>query len=103
MTNYDTIAHHFPDPPNNNGMEGITVNTRNYHVVVVKERKPGLLIELDSSLTTILSTRVLQPSQGVIHPELNAEKLDVSGLSYDRSTYTLWIVSDKGRSLFPYY
>ena len=37
MTNYDTIAHHFPDPPDNNGLEGITVNTRNNHVVVVKE------------------------------------------------------------------
>jgi uncharacterized protein YjiK len=23
MTNYDTIAHHFPDPPDNNGLEGI--------------------------------------------------------------------------------
>ena len=102
MTNYDTIAHHFPDPPDNNGLEGITVNTRNDHVVVVKEHQPGLLIELDSSLTTILSTRVLQPSQGFIHPELKAEKLDFSGLSYDSSSDTLWIVSDKGRCLFQY-
>ena len=23
MTNYDTIAHHFPDSPDNNGLEGI--------------------------------------------------------------------------------
>ncbi|MEC8732302.1 MAG: SdiA-regulated domain-containing protein [Cyanobacteriota bacterium] len=102
MTNYDTIAHHFPDPPDNNGLEGITVNTRNNHVVVVKERKPGLLIELDSTLTTILSTRVLQASQGFMHPELKAEKLDFSGLSYDSSSDTLWIVSDKGRCLFQY-
>ena len=102
MTNYDTIAHHFPDPPENNGLEGITVNTRNNHVVVVKERQPGLLIELDSTLTTILSTRMLQPSQGFMHPELNTEKLDFSGLSYDSSSDTLWIVSDKGRCLFQY-
>ena len=102
MTNFDTIAHHFPDPPDNNGLEGITVNTRNNHVVVVKECQPGLLIELDSSLTTILSTRVLQPSQGFIHPELEAEKLDFSGLSYDSSRDTYWIVSDKGRCLFQY-
>ncbi len=102
MTNYDTIAHHFPDPPDNNGLEGITVNTRNNHVVVVKECQPGLLIELDSSLTTILSTRVLQPSQGFIHPELEAEKLDFSGLSYDSSSDSYWIVSDKGRCLFQY-
>ena len=102
MTNYDTIAHHFPDSPDNNGLEGITVNTSNNHVVVVKERKPGLLIELDSTLTTILSTRVLQASQGFMHPELKAEKLDFSGLSYDSSSDTLWIVSDKGRCLFQY-
>jgi len=102
MTNFDTIAHHFPDPPDNNGLEGITVNTRNDHVVVVKEHQPGLLIELDSSLTTILSTRVLQPSQGFIHPELEAEKLDFSGLSYDSSSDSYWIVSDKGRCLFQY-
>ena len=89
MANYDTIAHHFPDPPANNGLEGITVNTRNDHVVVVKEHQPGLLIELDSSLTTILSTRLLQPSQGVMHPELEAEKLDFSGLSYDSRRETL--------------
>ena len=76
MTNYDTIAHHFPDPPDNNKLEDITVNTKNNHVVVVKEQQPGLLIELDSSLTTILSTRVLQPSQGFAHPELKGEQLD---------------------------
>ena len=102
MENYGLVADHFPDPPDNKGLEGITVNTRNNHVVVVKERKPGLLIELDSTLTTILSTRVLQASQGFMHPELKAEKLDFSGLSYDSSSDTLWIVSDKGRCLFQY-
>ena len=102
MTNYDTIAHHFPDPPDNNGLEGITVNTKNNHVVVVKEQQPGLLIELDSSLTTILSTRVLQPSQGLIHPKLKADKLDFLGLSYDSTSDTLSIISDKGRCLFQY-
>ena len=40
MTNYDMIAHHFPDPPDNNGLEGITVNTSNNHVVVVKSASP---------------------------------------------------------------
>ncbi|MCB4406756.1 SdiA-regulated domain-containing protein [Synechococcus sp. MU1642] len=102
MTNYNTIAHHFPDPPENNGLEGITVNTRNDHVFVLKEHQPGLLIELDSSLTKILSKRVLQPSQGFIHPELKADMLDFSGLSYDSTSDTLWIISDKGRCLFQY-
>ena len=102
MTNYDTISHYFPDPPDNNGLEGITVNTSNDHVFVVKERRPGLLIELDASLTTILSTRVLQASQGFIHPELKADKLDFSGLCFDSSSDTIWIASDKGQCLFQY-
>ena len=102
MSNYDTIADYFPDPPDNNGLEGITVNTSNDHVFVVKEQRPGLLIELDPSLTTILSARVLQASQGFIHPELKAEKLDFSGLSYDSRNDNLWIASDKGQCLFLY-
>ena len=102
MTNYGTIAHHFQDPPHNNGLEGITVNTSNDPVVLVKECHPGLLIELDSSLTTILSARMLHANQGFIHPKLKAEKLNFSGLSYDSSSDTLWIVSDKGECLFQY-
>ena len=102
MTNYATIAHHFPNPPHNNGLEGITVNTSNDHVFVVKEQRPGLLIELDASLTTILSATELQASQGFIHPELKANKLDFSGLSFDSNSDTLWIASDKGRCLFQY-
>ena len=102
MANYGTIAHHFPDPPDNNGLEGITVNTSNDHVFVVKERCPGLLIELDASLTTIMSNRVLHANQGFIHPELKANKLDFSGLSYDSGSDTLWIASDKGECLFQY-
>ena len=82
--------------------ELLVVQERSNSVVVVKERKPGLLIELDSTLTTILSTRVLQASQGFMHPELKADKLDFSDLSYDSSSDTLWIVSDKGRCLFQY-
>jgi len=102
MTNYDTIAHHFPDPPDNNGLEGITVNTSNDHVFVVKEQRPGLLVELDPSLTTILSARVLEANQGFVHPALKDDTLDFSGLSYDSSSDTVWIASDKGQCLFQY-
>ena len=76
MTNYGRISHNFPDPPDNNELEGITVNTSNDHVVVVKECQPGLSIEFDSSLTKILSTRMLHANQGFIHPKLKADKLD---------------------------
>ena len=47
MANYASIARYFQDPPDNKGLEGITVNTRTGHLFVVKEGRPGLLIELD--------------------------------------------------------
>ena len=102
MDNYETIADYFPNSPDNNGLEGISVNTSNDHVFVVKERRPGLLIEIDPALTTILSTRLLQASQGFTHPTLKPKKLDFSGLSYDSRNDTLWIASDQGQCLFQY-
>ena len=68
MTNYDTIAHHFPDPPDNNGLEGITVNTSNNHVVVVKERQPGFLIELNSTSTQSSPPECCKPAKGSCIP-----------------------------------
>ena len=37
MENFASIAEHFPKRPDNKGLEGITVNTRSGHIVVVKE------------------------------------------------------------------
>ena len=100
MTNYATIAKHFPDLPDNKGLEGITVNADNGHVFVVKEGRPGLLIELDPSLTTILSAKELKADMGFAHPKVKPGKLDFSGLSYDSKRHTIWITSDKGQCLF---
>ena len=102
MHNYATIAKHFPETPNNKGLEGITVNTRNRHVFVVKEGQPGLLIELDAGCSTILSARLLTRANGFTHPTVGPDKLDFSGLSYDSHRDTLWIASDKGKCLFHY-
>ena len=55
MANYASVAMHFPSEPDNKGLEGITVNSTNQHVFVVKEGRPGLLIELDADFSTILS------------------------------------------------
>lgn len=102
MDNYAGIARHFPARPDNKGLEGITVNTRNQRVFVVKEGSPGLLIELDPSCRTILSSRLLTAENGFSHPKLEQRKLDFSGLSYDSQRDTIWIASDKGRCLFHY-
>ena len=102
MANYATIARHFPARPDNKGLEGITVNSRNQHVFVVKEGRPGLLIELDPDCTTILSSRLLTTANGFSHPKLGPRRLDFSGLSYDSQRDTLWIASDKGQCLCHY-
>ena len=102
MANYASIARYFPDPPNNKGLEGITVNTRTGHLFVVKEGRPGLLIELDGEGNSILEARLLNDRNGFVHPSVGAEKLDFSGLSYDAERNTIWITSDKGQCLFHY-
>ena len=55
MKNYNQIVHYFQDKDLNKGLEGITVNFNNDHVFILKEGKPGLLIELDSECKTILN------------------------------------------------
>jgi len=102
MAHYAAIARHFPAQPDNKGLEGITVNSRNQHVFVVKEGRPGLLIELDPDCNTILESRLLTPANGFSHPQVKQRKLDFSGLSYDSQRDTLWIASDKGQCLFHY-
>ena len=102
MENYSSISHLFPNPPDNKGLEGITVNTRNNHIFVVKEGRPGVLIEVSEDQSTILQSRLLSAENGFAHPSVGPEKLDFSGLSYDAQRDTIWITSDKGQCLFHY-
>ena len=102
MKKYRSIAQYFPDTPDNKGLEGITVNTRNGHIFVVKEGRPGLLIEISPDQHKILQSRLLTDKNGFEHPDLSVDKLDFSGLSYDCVRDTIWITSDKGECLFHY-
>ena len=102
LHNYSSIARHFPDPPDNKGVEGITVDTRTGNIIVVKEGRPGLLIAIDLPAARILESRLLTETNGFSHPQIPFKKLDFSGLSYDSSRNTLWITSDKGQCVFHY-
>lgn len=102
MQNFDRIESYFVNPPDNKGLEGITVNSRTNELYVVKEGRPGLLIAIDPSQRTILESRLLTPDNGFSHPKLDQKKLDFSGLSYDAVRDTIWITSDKGQCLFHY-
>ena len=100
LKNYDQIAVYFNHKNQNKGLEGITINFNNNHIFVVKEGEPGLLIELDSKCETIINHYMLNEKHGFIHPRIKSEKLDFSGLSYDHTSDTIWITSDKGECLF---
>ena len=100
LMNYDQIAVYFNHKNQNKGLEGITINFNNNHIFVVKEGEPGLLIELDSKCETIMNHCKLNEKHGFKHPRIKSEKLDFSGLSYDYTSDTIWITSDKGECLF---
>ena len=100
LKNYDQIAVYFNHKNQNKGLEGITINFNNNHIFVVKEGEPGLLIELDSKCETIMNHCKLNEKHGFKHPRIKSEKLDFSGLSYDYTSDTIWITSDKGECLF---
>lgn len=102
MANYNNIRDYFTDPTDNNGLEGITVNTRNNHVFVVKEGPPGFLIEFDADLQTVLNAGALSLENGFDHTSVGAKKFDFPGLSYDGIHDTIWIISDEGQFLFHY-
>ena len=102
MENYSSIADHFPAKPDNEGLEGITVNTQTDHIVVVNEARPGLLIEIDLPRGRILHAILLEETNGFNHADLSIDKLNFFGLSYDSSRETFWITSDIGQCLFHY-
>ena len=66
----------------------------------MKEGNPGLLIELDSECKTLINYCLLDEKHGFKHPKIKSNKLDFSGLSYDRFRDTIWITIDKGECLF---
>lgn len=102
MANYDSIAAYFSRGGKNKGLEGITWNSNTGTFFVMKEAKPGLLIELCPDLLSIRDHRLLNEANGFIDHEVVADSIDFSDLCYDGSTDCFWIISDKARRLFMY-
>ena len=78
---------HPPVDGGNSSLEGITINTQNNHLFLVKEKNPLVLIELDNSLEIIKYKRV------------NFAE-DLSGIFYDGQNQNLWITSDQSKKVF---
>jgi uncharacterized protein YjiK len=75
----------------NDGLEGITINTRTGDFFVINEKNPRLLVRLGPDLEireTIPLNFTGAFSMG-----------DLSGISYDQVENTLWIISDESRKI----
>tara|TARA_B100000959_G_C14971427_1_gene619878 strand:- start:76 stop:1071 length:996 start_codon:yes stop_codon:yes gene_type:complete len=69
------------------GLEGIALNETNGHIYLLKEKDPGILIELDHEFN-MLQFNSLFFAQ------------DFSGIWYDQTYNQLWIVSDQEKTVF---
>lgn len=69
------------------GLEGITIRPENGHFLMLKEKDPGVLIELDDEFNLVQYTRLYFAD-------------DYAGMDYDPVENTLWIVSDQDQKVY---
>lgn len=101
MSGYESIAAWFEDDDDaNKGLEGITWNPDTETIFILKEGKPGLLIEVARDLKTIESHIVLNEKAGFADDDTSGKKIDFSGVCYDPAHAGFWIVSDKARRAY---
>jgi len=69
------------------GLEGVAINENNGHIFLLKEKDPGVLIELDQDFNVVQYKRIYFAD-------------DYAGLWYEKAHNLLWIVSDQEKSVF---
>lgn len=102
MDGYETLAPYFSDGIANKGLEGIAWNTETGTVFVMKEGRPGLLIEVSADLRTIIRYQLLNRHNGFFDTVVADSSVDFSDICYDESRDRFWILSDKARRVFLY-
>jgi len=102
MAGFGSIEQHFTDDVDNKGLEGITFNQDRDSFFLLKERDPGLIIEISRDLNSILGAYRLDAANGFIDDDADAADIDFSGIQYDPSRALFWIVSDQAKRLFLY-
>lgn len=102
MAGFDAVAAHFAGDGENKGLEGITTRQATGAVFVLKEGRPGLIMQISPDLNTVLNHRILDTANGFEDDELAADKIDFSGIVHDQKRNVFWIVSDKAKRLFLY-
>lgn len=100
MDGYDAIAPSFNnDGKANKGLEGIAWNGKTGTLFVMKEGKPGLLMEISADLRSICAYQMLDEYNGFRDPNVEP---DFSGLCYDPHRDCFWVISDKAKRWFLY-
>lgn len=102
MAGFSAIGRYFSNGNDNKGFEGITFNPHTDSFFVLKEREPGLIIEISKDLSSILNAHGLDATNGFIDDEIDDALLDFSGIQYDDMRSLFWIVSDQAKRLFLY-
>jgi len=69
------------------GLEGIAYNSINNHILLIKEKDPGLLLEFDENFNKILQKRITFAQ-------------DFSAVDIDEKNSELWILSHQDSKLF---
>lgn len=69
------------------GLEGITINSTNNHLFLLKEKDPSVLLELNVNLETMIFKRIYFAQ-------------DFSGMDYTELEDELWIVSDQEKKVY---
>ena len=69
------------------GLEGITINTSINHLLLLKEKDPSVLIELNTIFEPVLFKHLYTAS-------------DYSGMDYNEIDNELWIVSDQDKKIY---
>lgn len=72
---------------NSGGLEGITFNSKNNHLFLLKEKDPSVLIELNTNFEPVLFKHLYTAS-------------DYSGMDYNEIENELWIVSDQDKKVY---
>lgn len=84
--NYSKHKIDYKNQDENSGLEGITYNANSNTIFILNEKEPGLLMQLRSNYT-ILATYELDFAT------------DYSGIFYESSSNSLWIVSDQNKTV----
>jgi len=85
-TEFQRFTLNIPQGNANQGLEGITYNTKNGYLYILNETNPGLLLVVSTD-GTLISQFTLDFAQ------------DYSGIFYEKNDDVLWILSDESQSV----